>query len=79
MNFGKLRLSYATVGNDNVGAYSLNTPYVNAAVGGITFPYQGQSGFLLSPTLGNPNLQNELAKEFEIGLETKLLKKPRGT
>lgn len=74
LNFGKLRLSYATVGNDNVGAYSLNTPFVNAGVGSIAFPYQGQSGFLLSSTLGNPNLKNELAKEFEIGIETKLLK-----
>ncbi|MEO6357438.1 MAG: SusC/RagA family TonB-linked outer membrane protein [Ferruginibacter sp.] len=71
-NFGKLRLSYATVGNDNVGAYSLNTPFYSANTGGISFPYQGQSGFLLSSTLGNPQLKNELAKEFEIGLETKM-------
>ena len=74
INFGKLRISYATVGNDNVGPYSLTTPYYAANVGGIGFPFQGQNGFLLSSTLGNTNLKNELSKEFEIGLEAKLLK-----
>jgi TonB-linked SusC/RagA family outer membrane protein len=71
VNFAKLRVSYATVGNDNVGAYSLNTPYVSATINGIVFPFQGQSGFLLSETLGNPNLKNERLNESEIGLETK--------
>ena len=74
IDFGKLRLSYAYVGNDNVGPYSLSTPYYAANVGGIAFPFQGQNGFLLSSTLGNPYLKNELSKEFEAGLEAKLLK-----
>ncbi|MEO6134735.1 MAG: SusC/RagA family TonB-linked outer membrane protein, partial [Ginsengibacter sp.] len=73
LNFGKLRVSYATVGNDNVGPYSLNTPFYPANVAGVAFPFQGQNGFLLSSTLGNPTLKNELAKEFEVGLETRLL------
>jgi outer membrane receptor protein involved in Fe transport len=74
INFGKLRISYATVGNDNVGPYLLTTPYSAASVGGIVFPFQGQNGFLLSSTLGNTGLKNELSKEFEIGLEAKLMK-----
>lgn len=74
LSFGKLRLSYATVGNDNVGAYSLSTPYVVPTIGNITFPFQGQSGFLLSQTLGNPNLKNERLNEYEVGLETRVLK-----
>jgi TonB-linked SusC/RagA family outer membrane protein len=74
MNFAKLRVSYATVGNDGVGAYSLTTPYLSPTVNNITFPYLGQAGFLLSPTLGNPNLKNERLNEYEIGLETKFLK-----
>lgn len=78
LNFGKLRVSYATVGNDNVGPYSLNTPYYAANVAGIAFPFQGQNGFLLSQTLGNPALKNELAKEFEVGLETRILKNKVG-
>jgi TonB-linked SusC/RagA family outer membrane protein len=77
LNFGKLRVSYATVGNDNVAPYSLNTPFLSISnvnpIGGISFPFQGQNGFLLSPTLGNPGLKNELEKEFEVGLETRVL------
>ncbi|WP_026995556.1 SusC/RagA family TonB-linked outer membrane protein [Flectobacillus major] len=72
ISFGKLRLSYATVGNDGVGPYSLTTPYNSASIGNITFPFQGQTGFLLSSTLGNSNLKNETLNEYEIGLETKL-------
>lgn len=74
ISFGKLRVSYATVGNDNVGPYSLNTPFYAANVGGIAFPFQGQNGFLLSSTLGNTKLKNELVNEVEIGLEARLLK-----
>lgn len=77
LNFGKLRVSYATVGNDNVAVYSLTTPYINSsgdnAIAGISFPFQGQNGFLLNSTLGNPLLKNELVKEFETGLEFKAL------
>nr|WP_183558883.1 SusC/RagA family TonB-linked outer membrane protein [Mucilaginibacter sp. SP1R1]MBB6148529.1 TonB-linked SusC/RagA family outer membrane protein [Mucilaginibacter sp. SP1R1] len=77
LNFGKLRFSYATVGNDAVPPYSLNTPYVlagrNTNAGYFPFPYQGQPGFLQSSTLGNPYLQNEKLKEFETGLELKFL------
>ncbi|MDR3697874.1 SusC/RagA family TonB-linked outer membrane protein [Mucilaginibacter sp.] len=70
MNLGKFRVSYATVGNDNVGPYSLTTPYYSQTIRNITFPYQGESGFLLSSTLGNPLLKNERINEFEAGLET---------
>jgi TonB-linked SusC/RagA family outer membrane protein len=72
INFGKFRASYAIVGNDNVSVYSNTTPYSQAATN-VTFPYDGQNGFLISSALGNPNLKNELQKEFEFGLETKLL------
>lgn len=76
INFGKVRVSYAVVGNDGVAPYSLNTPYQKPdglpGMGAISFPYQGQSGYLLSQTLGNPNLRNEQLNEFEVGLETNL-------
>ena len=72
INFGKIRASYAVVGNDNVSVYSNTTPYLQA-VTNVTFPYSGQNGFLISSALGNPNLKNELQKEFEVGLETKLI------
>lgn len=73
ISFGKLRVSYASVGNDNVGVYSLQTPYVSATINNIQFPYHGQGGFLLTPTLGNANLRNERLNEFEVGGEVKLL------
>lgn len=73
VNLAKLRVSYATVGNDGVPAYSLTTPFVPTTVGNIVFPYQGNSGFLVSSTLGNSQLKNERLNEAEIGLEAKLL------
>lgn len=72
VNFAKLRASYAIVGNDGVGAYSLLTPFTIPTIGIITYPFNGQSGFLLSETLGNANLKNEKIGEFEIGLESRL-------
>jgi TonB-linked SusC/RagA family outer membrane protein len=78
INFGKFRISYATVGNDNVQPYQLTTPFSPAIIYGgnstnINFPYGGQNGFMISNTLGNANLKNELLKEFEVGLEAKFL------
>ena len=72
VNFAKLRASYAVVGNDGVGPYSLLTPFEIQTIGNITYPFNGQSGFLLSETLGNPYLKNENIGEFEIGLESRL-------
>ncbi|HEY4061332.1 MAG TPA: SusC/RagA family TonB-linked outer membrane protein [Puia sp.] len=69
MNFGKFRLSYSVVGNDNVSAYALNTPFTQAT----SFPYGGNSGFLQSTSLGNPLLRNEITKEAEAGLEMSFL------
>ncbi|HEX6430859.1 MAG TPA: TonB-dependent receptor, partial [Niastella sp.] len=79
LNFGKVRVSYATVGNDNVDAYSLTTPYLsissanNNLIAGTSFPFEEQNGFLLSDVLGNPYLRNELVNEFELGVELKAL------
>ncbi|HEY1212920.1 MAG TPA: TonB-dependent receptor, partial [Bryobacteraceae bacterium] len=65
----KLRVSYSSVGNDNVGPYSLTTPYQPAG----SFPYGGNSGFLISQSLGNADLRNEVTKEAEVGLEMQFL------
>ncbi len=70
ISFGKLRVSYSAVGNDNVGAYSLTTPFIPAG----SFPYGGNAGFLQSNVLGNPYLVNETTKESEVGLEMSFLK-----
>jgi len=78
MNFGKLRVSYSTVGNASIGPYSLLTPYELQTIRNIAFPYQGQSGFLISGTLSDPNLKNERINEFEVGLETGFFKNRLG-
>ncbi|MBC9913670.1 SusC/RagA family TonB-linked outer membrane protein [Chitinophaga varians] len=77
LNFGKLRVSYSAVGNDNVGPYSLTTPYIKASVGNVNFPFQGQNGYLQSTTYAYP-LKNESVKEFEVGLETKFFQNRAG-
>ena len=78
MNFGKLRVSYSTVGNASIAPYSLLTPYESQTIRNIAFPYQGQSGFLISGTLSDPNLKNERINEFEVGLETGFFKNRLG-
>ncbi|MBS1661972.1 MAG: SusC/RagA family TonB-linked outer membrane protein [Bacteroidetes bacterium] len=70
ISFGKLRVSYSAVGNDNVGAYALTTPFNSAT----NFPYGGNSGFLRGTGLGNPDLHNERTNEMEIGLEMNFLR-----
>ena len=71
VDFGKLRVSYSSVGNDDgVGPYALNTPYSRPG----NFPYNSQSGFLISTALGNNTLKNESTNEFEAGLEMRFLK-----
>lgn len=71
-NFGKIRAAYSMVGNDAVAPYSLTNPYYQATVGNITFPFDGQNGYLLTTQYGYP-LKNELVKEFEVGLELQFL------
>lgn len=62
VNFGKLRLNYAEVGNDT-GAYQLiNTYYLNPA-------FNGAYNATLPSTTANPNLKPERMAEFEVGLE----------
>jgi TonB-linked SusC/RagA family outer membrane protein len=65
-DFGKLRVSYSVVGNDDIPPYSLTNTYLQTS----GFPINGQNGFAITNTNANP-LKNESIKEFETGLETK--------
>ncbi|WEK33682.1 MAG: SusC/RagA family TonB-linked outer membrane protein [Candidatus Pseudobacter hemicellulosilyticus] len=70
LNFGKLRASYGSTGNDQIGDYrhlSLYNPVYTA--GGN---YQGTGG-LQASRLTNPNLEWELTSKAEIALETGFL------
>jgi len=75
LSFGKVRVSYSAVGNDNLAPYSLSTPYLPATgtANNISYPFQGQTAYLLSNVLGNSSLKNESLDEFETGLELKFL------
>lgn len=75
LSFGKVRVSYSAVGNDNLAPYSLSTPYLPATgtANNISYPFNGQTGYLLYNILGNPSLKNESLDEFETGLELKFL------
>jgi len=66
LSYGKLRTSYGTTGNDQVGDYRYLNLYSSIYA---PVPYQGQIG--LEPSkLPNPNLQWELTRKFEVALET---------
>ena len=76
LSYGKLRLSYAQVGND-AGAQILNTPYHSAAIldgftSGLAWPINGYSGYQLSSqttVVGNPNLVPEHTNSYEAGTD----------
>ncbi len=78
-NFGKLRVSYGTVGGGAPTAFSTYTPYIKPGPGdgwtnGITFPYNGNVGYRLSRTKGNDvNLVPSTTTDFEIGTDLKLV------
>ncbi len=73
LTYGKLRAGYALAGND-APAYSLD-PFYRAAIlrnggyGFTNYPVGGVAAFEKYRQLGNPNLKNELSKDFEIGTE----------
>lgn len=81
---GKLRVSYAQVGNDSP-IYSLYNTYnpsaTNATLitsGGILFPFQNQLGLTVGNTSGNPQLRPEVRVSSEFGGEFRFLKNRLG-
>lgn len=65
ISFGKLRVSYGTMGNDQIGDYRFLTLYTAVSA---TVPYGGISG--LQPSgLPNPTLQWEENKKLQAGLD----------
>ncbi len=68
MSFGKIRASYGTTGNDQIGDYKYLTTY-----SAYYIPYQGVS--TLTPTaLGNPYYGWEVNKKLEGGVDLGFLK-----
>lgn len=76
--YGKIRLSFAQVGND-APVYSLQNYFANTTVGdgwtnGIFFPISGTSGLTADDLLGNPALRPEKTTSIEVGTDLRFLK-----
>lgn len=67
LNFGKIRASFAQVGND-AEPYSLYDTYV------LGDPFLGQPTITTPSTGKNPNLKPEKSKEVELGTELQFFK-----
>jgi TonB-linked SusC/RagA family outer membrane protein len=71
LNFGKVRISYGTTGNDQIGDYSFMNLY-NPLTSGVGISYQGVSAMV--PTkLSNPYLQWEETKKLQFGIDFGLM------
>lgn len=65
ISFGKLRFSYGTTGNDQIGDYQFLNLYSPTSA---NIPYQNVTGLSLRG-LPNPYLEWELTKKFQTGLD----------
>ena len=63
LTYGKLRGSYGTTGNDQIGDYQYLNTYSS-----YIYPYQGQTG-LVPTRLYNPDYSWETNRKLEFGLE----------
>ncbi|RYJ44286.1 SusC/RagA family TonB-linked outer membrane protein [Flavobacterium beibuense] len=68
LSFGKLRASYGTTGNDQIGDYQFLNSYASSGIA-----YQGVIG-LTPQRLYNPDFSWEVNKKLEMGLEMGFLK-----
>lgn len=72
LSYGKVRASYAQVGNDT-DPYQLATTFTRGVIAGsfgnTTFPFGNVTALMASATIGNPDLKPEKTNSFEIGTE----------
>ncbi|RAJ03924.1 TonB-linked SusC/RagA family outer membrane protein [Chitinophaga skermanii] len=72
INYGKLRASYAKVGND-ADTYLIRDVYsktsLSGGFGSTLFPFNNIPGFTVGDRVGNPNLKPETTSAYEIGTE----------
>lgn len=74
LSFGKIRASYAQVGNGAPSPYRTTSVFVSPTPGdgwgdNNSFPFRGVTGFSASNTLGNSNLVPEESTSIETGLD----------
>ncbi|RYZ30014.1 MAG: SusC/RagA family TonB-linked outer membrane protein, partial [Chitinophagaceae bacterium] len=77
LSYGKLRSSWAQVGND-ANPYLLESYYGKASFtsgfGTTTLPFGSVPGYTLGNQIGSPNLKPEITTAFEIGADLGLLR-----
>ncbi|MBL7699106.1 MAG: SusC/RagA family TonB-linked outer membrane protein [Chitinophagaceae bacterium] len=75
-NYGKVRASWAQVGND-ANPYLLNTYFsrnpIESSFGSTTFPFNGVPGLTQGSRIGNPDLKPEITTAYEAGAELSFL------
>jgi TonB-linked SusC/RagA family outer membrane protein len=77
LSFGKVRASFAKVGND-APAYAIHNNYVHASPqdpwrGEIDYPFNGVNAYEVSGSLGNASLKPEITTAYEIGAKLKFV------
>lgn len=70
LSFGKLRASYGTLGNDQIGDYAYLALYGSSALG---TSYGGVTT-LVPSSLSNPELRWEVTKKFDLAMDLNFLK-----
>jgi TonB-linked SusC/RagA family outer membrane protein len=76
LSYGKIRAAWGQTGND-ASPYQVNSVLVPGTVllpfGEIDFPVGGVNAFEVSNQLGNPKLQPEITREYELGANLQFL------
>lgn len=79
INYGKLRASYASVGN-GASAYQNNNPgYAKTNIAGgfgsqVIFPFNSQPGFDIQSYIGDSTLRPERTNSWEVGTDLSMFK-----
>jgi hypothetical protein len=77
LSFGKLRGSWAQTANIaqpyNTTNYFFAGLSQDGWTNGVSFPWQGTTGFEVNATLGNPDLKHETMTSFEVGTDLRFL------
>ncbi|MEO0775979.1 MAG: SusC/RagA family TonB-linked outer membrane protein [Bacteroidota bacterium] len=80
IDYVKFRASIGTTGKD-AQLYALQSTFIGNPIfqplangRDLTFPLNGQAGFTLGNSIGNPDLKPELTTTFEIGVDATLFK-----
>lgn len=81
ISFGKLRASWAKVGNDAAphslqNVFNVNLGQASGLIGSNNdsdFPFNGQPALTMSNTASDPNLTPEFTKEYEFGTNLQFL------